>query len=193
MEHPGDLALFEKIKNGDGKAFREIFERYYPPLCCFALQLLGEDEAAEEIVQNMFVKLWEKRGAISIDTSVRQYLFRSVKNYCINHIQHNKIKKLYAEKAAELARQEINSSDYYLEIGLAEKIEACVESLPEKRQEIFRLSREDGLKYKEIADRLNISVKTVETQMGFALKTLRENLKEFIPGLMLFNLFFAHK
>ena len=101
-------------------------------------------------------------------------------------IQHNKVKNQHAGQITERAMQNLNPSQYFLEPGLAEKIEAAINSLPEKRQEIFRLSREEGLKYKEIAEKLNISVKTVEAQMGLALKFLRKQLKEYDPNVILY-------
>lgn len=182
--------IFEKIKKGDERAFEVLFSTYYKSLCNYAFRLLDENEGAEEVAQDIFVKLWEKRSTIDIETSLNNYLFRSVKNHCLNIIQHNKIKNQYSERVKDFAKQNHDYSQYFIEPGLAAKIETSIHSMPEKRKEIFRLSREDGLKYKEIADRLNISIKTVEAQMGLALKYLRENLKEFDPNVALFFIFY---
>jgi len=160
-------------------------------MCHFARQFLNDSELAEETVQDMFVKIWEKRASLNIETSVKHYFFRSVRNHCLNQIQHEKIKKQYANMVLETAHQDINPESYYMEVGLIQRIEQSIDSLPPKRQEIFRLSREQGMKYKDIADTLNISVKTVEAQMGLALKHLREDLKEFSNHLM--TLFFIFK
>jgi RNA polymerase sigma-70 factor, ECF subfamily len=190
MNHLDGKELFEKIKNGDEHSFEILFLKYYKPLCTYAFQFVNETEEAEEVAQDFFVKLWEKRSIIEIDSSLNNYMFRSVKNHCLNLLQHNKIKTRYSEKIKETANISVDSSRYFLEPWLVEKIEQAINLLPEKRKEVFRLSREEGLKYKEIADQLNISIKTVEAQMGLALKFLREQLREFDPGLILFHIFY---
>jgi len=184
MDQPEDKELYQKLKLGDERAFQVLFRKYYPAMCNFARQFLNDPELAEETVQDMFVKIWEKRESLNIESSVKHYFFRSVRNHCLNQIQHEKIKKQYASMVLETAQQEINPDQYYIEVGLVDRIEKSIDSLPPKRQEIFRLSREQGLKYKEIAETLNISVKTVEAQMGLALKHLRDELKEFSNHLM---------
>jgi RNA polymerase sigma-70 factor, ECF subfamily len=181
--------IFEKIKSGDERSFEQLFLNYFKPLCSYAFRFTNETEAAEEIVQDFFVRLWEKRMAIEIDSSLNNYMFRSVKNHCLNLIQHNKIKNRYSEKIKEASNPTIEPSQFFIEPELIEKIEKAISLLPEKRREVFRLSREEGLKYKEIAEKLNISVKTVEAQMGFALKFLREQLNDYDPGLILFLIF----
>jgi RNA polymerase sigma-70 factor (ECF subfamily) len=184
MDLTEDNELFLKIKAGDEQAFQALFRKYYSAMCHFARQFLNDSELAEETVQDMFVKIWEKRDMLNIDSSVKHYLFRSVRNHCLNQIQHDKIKKQYATMVLESAHQEINGDQYFLEVDLIQRIEKSIDSLPPKRKEIFRLSREQGMKYKEIAETLNISVKTVEAQMGLALKHLREELKDFSNHLI---------
>jgi RNA polymerase sigma-70 factor (ECF subfamily) len=183
--------LFLKFREGDERAFQSLFRKYYAALCHFARQFLNDSELAEEVVQDMFVKIWEKRISLNIESSVKHYLFRSVRNQCLNQIQHEKIKKQYASKVLESASQDIDPSHFFLEIDLIQRIEKSIDALPPKRREIFRLSREQGLKYKEIADTLNISIKTVEAQMGLALKHLRHELKDFSNYLL--TLFFICK
>ncbi len=184
MNPTDDNELFIKLKDGDEQAFKVLFQKYYSSLCHFARQFLGDKELAEETVQDMFVKIWEKRASLNVETSFKNYLFRSVRNHCLNQIQHEKIKQQYATKILETAHQEIDQDQYYLEVDLLQRIEKSIDSLPPKRQEIFRLSREQGLKYKEIADTLKISVKTVEAQMGLALKYLRDELKDYDKHLI---------
>ena len=121
-----------------------------------------------------------------ITTSLENYLFRSVKNQCINYIEHNKIKTGYQTMVIKNEEDRTEYSEFFLEFGLMKKIESAIGALPEKRREIFRLAREEGLKYREIADRLDISVKTVETQMTLAMRQLRESLKEFKNLVMFF-------
>lgn len=179
MDLTEDKELFLKLTTGDEQAFQTLFRKYYSGLCRFAHQFLNDKEQAEEAVQDMFVKIWEKRESLNIETSVKHYFFRSVRNHCLNQIQHEKIKKQYATRMLDSAQQEIATEQFFLEVGLIQRIEKSIDSLPPKRKEIFRLSREQGMKYKEIAETLNISIKTVEAQMGLALKHLREELKDF--------------
>jgi len=170
--------LVEKIQQGDEKAFEHLFKTYYDYLCVFAAKIIEDEIAAEEIVQEFFVKFWEKRNQLTIEKSVKNYLFRSIKNLCFNFIKHNNVRLQHAKQMMAEA-ESTNFRDNFIEVDLAEKIEESIESLPEKRREIFRLSREEGLKYREIAEKLKLSVKTVEAQMGLALKSLREKLKEY--------------
>jgi RNA polymerase sigma-70 factor (ECF subfamily) len=191
MNQADDKELYLKLKEGNEQAFQILFKKYYSAMCHFARQFLNDSELAEETVQDMFVKIWEKRETLNIETSVKHYFFRSVRNHCLNQIQHEKIKKQYASMVLETANHEINAEQYFIEVDLIRRIEASIESLPPKRKEIFRLSREQGMKYKDIADTLNISVKTVEAQMGLALKHLRDELKDFSNHLL--TLFFILK
>lgn len=186
-----EKALLNKLTQGDEKAFETLFKAYYAPLCLYASHVLSNDEKAEEIVQELFVHLWSQRNSLTINSSLRSYLFRSVKNQCLNWMQHLKIREKHASKMKETALREYQEADYFLEVGLAEKIEESINSLPEKRRQIFKLSREQGLKYQEIANQLGLSVKTVETHMGLALKQLREKLsdyKDYFIGLALFKI-----
>jgi len=186
MSVPEEKKLLKQIKNGNEEAFEQIFYYYYQNLCVYASKIIQDDDSAEEIVQDLFVKIWEKRHEIEIKTSLKNYLVRSVKNQCLNYIKHNKIKEEHA-KTILSEKKGVTENDNFIEIDLLQKIEESIGELPKKRQEIFRLSREEGLKYREIAEKLNVSIKTVETQMGLAMKTLREKLKKYST---LFTLFF---
>jgi RNA polymerase sigma-70 factor (ECF subfamily) len=179
MNHVEEKVLFDRIKKGDEKAFEMLFHKYYGHLCLFAAKIINDNVSAEEIVQNLYVKIWEKREQLTIETSLKNYLFRSVKNLCLNFIQHNKTKIHRAQIVLSEVENNFSDDDNYPEIDLAFKIEESINSLPEKRKEIFRLSRQEGLKYHEIAQKLNISIKTVETQMSLAIKTLRDKLKNY--------------
>lgn len=191
MDLTDDKQLYGKLKEGDELAFKALFQKYYASMCHFALQFLHDSQMSEETVQEFFVHLWEKRQGLTIESSVKHYFFRSVKNQCLNQLQHQKIKNRYAGKVMEASQQEPDPEQYYMEVDLIQRIEKAIGSLPPKRQEIFRLSREQGLKYKEIAEELNLSVKTVEAQMGLALKHLRDELKEFSNYLV--SLLFVFK
>lgn len=174
-----DKHFFEAIQKGDNGAYEMVFRQYYRPLAAYAFRFLGDLSNSENIVQDVFLRLWQKRKEIMIASSLQNYLFRSVKNHCINYIEHEKVKTGYQAMVIgnETGRNEY--SEFFLEFGLKEKIDAAIAALPEKRREIFLLAREEGLKYREIAERLNISVKTVEAQMTLSLKQLRGSLKQF--------------
>ena len=191
MKTPTEKELFIQLKQGDKKAFETIFSTYYAPLCVFANHYLNSEEKSEEVVQNLFVNFWCKRKNLQVENSLKNYLFRSVKNHCLNQLQHQKIREKHALSVLENFNVTINQSDCFLEVGLSEKIAESIESLPEKRKQIFKLSREEGLKYKEIAEQLGLSIKTVEAQMGLALKQLREKLddyKDYFVGLTIFTI-----
>jgi len=179
METNTDKELFLKLRNGNEPAFEELFNKYYASLCLFALQFLHDHAMAEEIVQGIFVKIWSKRKQLEIGSSVKNYLFFSVRNQCFNLLEHEKVEKRHVRQNLSAPTDQPDPDSCFLEIGLMQRIEQSISLLPEKRREIFMLSRQHGLKYHEIAVRLNISIKTVEAQMGLALKQLREMLKDY--------------
>jgi len=172
-----DRKLLEKIRQGDEKAFEVIFHRFYPVLCSFASQFTKDDNIAEEIVQDFFVRLWEKKNLISIESSFENYLFKSIKNQCLNFLEHKRVKQKMIDNFPSKNITHQTDDFSFFDSDLIHKVEESIASLPKRRREIFLLSREEGLKYSEIAEVMNISIKTVETQMGLALKTLRKKLK----------------
>ena len=181
-----DKNLFIQINKGNKQSFEQLFKLYYAPLILFAKSYIGDEDECEELVQGFFLKLWEDRRKINITTSVKSYLFSSVRNRCLNLIKHQKIKQAYQQQMMSAPAEENQASNFFLEPDLMEKINQSIDSLPPRRREIFILSREHGLKYREIAEQLNISIKTVETQMGQALKDLREQLKDYKQLLISF-------
>lgn len=172
----------QKLKNGDITVFEMFFRAYYQPLCNYAYTFVQDRDEAEEIVQSAFLSVWEKRESIEIRTSLKSYLYTMVRNACLNVIKHEKIKQKHigeelatAERSYDSVSQRVNSSE------LETRIQVSMEKLPEQCRLIFKLSRFEELKYAEIADQLNISVKTVENQIGKALKIMREELKDYLP------------
>ena len=179
--------LVQQIKAGNKLAFDEVFRLYYSHLCNFAFQFLKEKEAAEEIVQEMFFKLWEKHIELEIHSSFKNYLFQTVRNRCLNQIKHLVTKEKYkVYNQEQISLQENTVTDTAVQNELANQIQVSINTLPTERQKIFKMSRNEGLKYKEIAVALNISIKTVEAQMGKALKHLRIELADFLPAMILF-------
>ena len=174
-----DNKLFLQIKKGNKSSFEELFKTYYAPLCLFARNYINDPDECEEIVQGFFMKLWDDRAKIDITTSLKSYLFSSIRNRCLNQIKHEKIKQEYQAEVINKSSVDSYSSNYFMEVDLMNKINESINSLPKRRREIFILSREHGLKYREIAEQLGISIKTVETQMGQARKDLRAKLKNY--------------
>ncbi len=181
-----DKQVFEAIKRDDHGAYEKVFRENYRPMTAYAFRFLGNLTESESIVQDVFLRLWQKRKEIMITSSLQHYLFRSVKNHCINYIEHEKIKSGYQSMVINHEADRSEYSEFFLEYDLKMKIQVAIAALPPKRQEIFRMAREEGLKYREIADRLNISEKTVETQMTLALKQLRESLRAYKNLVMFF-------
>lgn len=166
-----------------------FFKTHYQSLCNYAYSFLQDRDEAEEIVQTAFASFWEKREAIEINVSPKSYLYSMVRNACLNMIKHEKIKQRHAgEELAVAERVHDGVSQHVIAGELEGRIRDAIETLPEQCRLIFKLSRFEELKYAEIADQLNISIKTVENQMGKALKIMREQLKEYLPLiLMLMN------
>ncbi len=179
MNPAGEKNSMEAIRLDDRQAFEQLFRENYRPLTAYAFRFVRELPTAENIVQDVFLKLWQTRHELVITTSLLHYLFRSVRNHALNHLDKNKVRSEYLRMQLARTEEEEDFSAFYPEIGLLDKIETAILALPAKRQEIFRLAREEGLKYREIADQLNLSVKTVEAQMTLALKQLRDALKEY--------------
>jgi RNA polymerase sigma-70 factor (ECF subfamily) len=176
----------EALAAGDITAFEMIFKTYYQPLCNYAYTFLQDREEAEEIVQTTFLSVWEKREGMTIRTAVKPYLYAMVRNACLNVIKHEKIKQKHAVEEIALAPISHDSVAHAVASSeLESRIHVAMERLPEQCRLVFKLSRFEELKYAEIAEQLEISVKTVENHMGKALKIMREQLKDYLPLLIL--------
>jgi len=175
-----EQALLNRIRKGDEQAFEQIFKSYYPHLVLFAQKYLGDRDLSESLVQDVFVRMWEKRQELDI-RSLKGFLVVTVRNKCNNELKHQKVVRDYERREDYHQVEEL--PDYNDEVYL-NKINEVIELLPTERKRIFRMSRMEGLKYREIADKLNISPKTVEAQMGKALKFLREQLKPLKQQLL---------
>ncbi|HEU5148559.1 MAG TPA: RNA polymerase sigma-70 factor [Chryseosolibacter sp.] len=186
MSLPEQLQI-KALSEGDITHFEMLFKTYYQPLCHYAYTFLQDREGAEEIVQSTFLLVWEKRETLAIRTSVKPYLYAMVRNACLNVLKHNKIKQRHmgeeiamAERSHDAVTHTISSNE------LEQRIQLAMDELPEQCRIVFKLSRFEELKYSEIAEQLNISIKTVENHMGKALRIMREQLKDYLPLVFVF-------
>jgi RNA polymerase sigma-70 factor (ECF subfamily) len=176
-----DTHTMELIKSGNLRVFEDFFRSFYQPLCYYALRYVSSPDTAEEIVQDLFYTLWEKREELTITTSLNAYMYTATHNRCMKFLDHRRIEqkfeKYYREQSADHFEP---AADLTGTNEIQRIINKTLDSLPEKCSRIFRLNRFEGLRYSDIAQKLSISVKTVEANMGKALKMLRENLKEYV-------------
>jgi RNA polymerase sigma-70 factor (family 1) len=172
----------ERIRVGDSTAFEALFRSYHAALCAFAYRYLGARDLAEEMVQEVFLFVWERRETWQVRTSVKSYLFTAVRNAALSYLRHERVVRRRETEALELLEMPLASAD--LEVAAAETtaaVQRAVGRLPERCRLVFTLHREHGLTYAEVADVLGISPRTVEVQMGRALKSLRKALAGFRP------------
>ena len=165
--------------------FEQAFKTHFKRLHAYACTIVEDEATAEEMVQNVFYKLWEKKEQIPQQQSVVGYLFRAVHNESLNYIKHSKVKAGYQAHTMATNKEASHAADPAAIKELQQKIDAALNELPEQCRTIFFLSRFEDQKYRMIADQLGISVKTVENQMGKALRILRLKLVDFLPGLLM--------
>ncbi len=174
-----DSEIIRRIRQGDKQEFEKLFRSSYVSLVRYAKRILKDHDTAEEIVQDLFFRLWQDRGTLTIESSLNGYLFRSVHNKSLHFIEHQKVIDRHAGEIAASAdetAEPVTDAIYYSE--LQSKVARVLERLPERCSVIFRMSRFEGLKYNEIAEKLSVSLKTVEANMGKALKEFRKALAE---------------
>lgn len=169
-----------KFKISCKEDFEALFRQHYSVLCSYANKFIDDIDASEEIVQDLFCNLWNNREKLEI-SSIKSYLFRAVRNSCFNLIKHINIREEYKTfNESEIKLDEDKIDDNIDASELEVKIRETIELMPPERKKVFIMSRFEGLKYKEIAERQNISIKTVENQMGKAIKFLKEQLSDYI-------------
>lgn len=178
-----DVTALETIA---GAGFETLFRTHFRGLHAYAITIIRDEAAAEDIVQNTFFKLWEKRDMLGDLQSPAAYLYRSVHNESLNFLKHAKVKSAYQQYTV----QQMNDKEHTAaqRVGLKEleqRLDKALKELPEQCRTIFQMSRFEELKYREIADRMGLSVKTIENQMGKALKILRAQLVDYLPAALL--------
>ncbi len=180
-----EIRSHKRIQQGDVKEFEKIFRKYYASLCLFARKYANDMDSAEEIVQDFFYTYWKNRQSIKIRGSLQAYIYQSVKNRALKAIEHKQVRQRYATNMKQQLEEQFEPEARTLEASEMERaIEQTLNQLPERCRQIFILSRFEGLKYQEIAQKLTISIKTVEANMGKALQHFRANLKRYdkVPG-----------
>jgi RNA polymerase sigma-19 factor, ECF subfamily len=178
----GDMELIELIKHDDSHAYKQVFERYWEKLFAFVYNHLHDREVSREIVQEVFVTLWAKRKELQIVSSISAYLFSACKYRMLNEIRSGKVRQKYAADFEQFVKQTFDNSNEEQQdlIDLENAISKSIASLPEKCQIIFRMSREEHLPIKNIAQQMNITTKTVENHITHALRHLRTSLSHFM-------------
>jgi len=173
--------LIQKLKSGDPDSFSDIFSVYYKDLVFFAYSFTREQYSAEDIVQDTFVKLWEDHEKLNVTVSLKSILLKAIQNKCIDWHRHRKIINNHSSYIINNAPlYEYNTDNYLLRSEMEEMIEKALAQLPEKVREAYELHRFEGLKYQEIAAKLNVSIRTVEVRISKALELLRKSLIDFL-------------
>jgi RNA polymerase sigma-70 factor (family 1) len=178
----GESEWVNAIRAGDVNAFEAMFHAYHAPMCAFAYRYLGARDLAEEIVQEVFLFVWERREGWDVRSSVRSYLFTAVRNAALSYLRHERVVRRRESEVRRLQPEPPPSPDLAaVEAETVAAVRRAVERLPERCRLAFTLHREQGLTYAEVAAVLGISPRTVEVQIGRALKSLRKCLIDLRP------------
>ncbi|WP_159522454.1 RNA polymerase sigma-70 factor [Sunxiuqinia indica] len=185
-KNKSDNELFQDFLNGNNLYFSYFFDKYYRGLCVYAYKMIGSESAAEDLVQDLFVKIWENRSKFSIKANVKSYFLRAVHNKCLDFIAHQNIKA--SHRSYHLSHfSEAELLDYPLmDFELEERLKQAIDSLPKGIRETYIMNRIDGLTYQQIAEKEGVSVKAIEYRMSRAISLLREDLKEYLLLALLF-------
>ncbi|MDD6100948.1 MAG: RNA polymerase sigma-70 factor [bacterium] len=182
-----DTLLWRIAIESDEQAFKSLFERYYAALCLFAKRYIEELTVREDIVQEVFVGLWERRQGLDVNVSAENYLLTCVKNRCLNYLRHQEVRQAYAEQVASCPLYELDQSDEQLyDLQELEQLLAdALERLPMEYRVAFEMTRLEGHSLEEVAIRLGVSVRTIERYRDKALAILQKELKDYLPLLLL--------
>jgi RNA polymerase sigma-70 factor (ECF subfamily) len=186
MAHPLDFNI-SLLQKGDKTEFEKIYLEFFDVLFALGFQYTSDKSVAEGIVQDTFLKLWEVREGLLLQTNIKNFLYTLTKNMCLNHLRDQKAVWKHLNQVKhheyEYAIESLNriGEDYFEFKELSEKVEQAIEKLPDELKIVFKMSRFEDLKYREIAEKLQIIEKTVEARMTKALKILRKELKDYLP------------
>jgi RNA polymerase sigma-70 factor (ECF subfamily) len=181
-----DFALVESLRKGSEKAFEAVFKTHFKGLHSYAYTILKDEVMAEEMVQNVFFKIWDKRSQLNIETSFKAYLYKAVYHESLNYLKHQNVKLVHQSYVMhQPVNNDNNAGAKVALVEIEQRLRKAMNELPEQCRTVFQLSRFEEMKYKEIAEMLGISIKTVENHMGKALKLMRLKLVDFLPLIML--------
>lgn len=174
-----EILLITQIRKGDIKAFEQLFRQYYSPLCWYAASIVGDWETAEEIVEELFYTIWKEKEKLNIFHSVKKYLYTVTCNRCLHHQKLMQRDEELQQDMSQATPVYTTPEDRMEFEELQKVVNRCLKKMPERQRIIFLLHRDKGLKYAEIASRLNLSVKTVESNMTKALAILRTEIETY--------------
>lgn len=185
-----EKVLIESIQAGNARAFKALMKEYFRELADFAFQYVKSSHTAKDVVQDVFANIWEKRSSWNPTRSLKMYLYQSVKNEALKTLRDQKTERKYMKafiretEEKVITPRELDESDDF-----KQAVHRAIQDLPERARMVYKLHRRDGLTYKEIAEVMEISHKTVESQMSRALRMLRDRLSSYLPTLVLAVLF----
>ena len=179
--------FLSSISPDESEAFDSLFESHYARLCNYAYTMVNSFDVAEDLVQDVFVNIWTRRKKIVIQSTINAYLYKCVYNACLDHQKKNRLQHIFAKFKQD--GDILSLHDSIQDFELPERVDRAIEELPVQCRKIFKMSRQKGFKYHEIAKALNISENTVDTQIRRALKRLREQLKDYLIILAVFLIF----
>lgn len=184
IQYDNESELVTALKNGEHDAYSYLFSKYYRDLVLYGGTIIQNQEICEDIVQNIFLHIWDNRESIKIE-SLKSYLIKSVKNSCLDEIKHYKIINEHTDFVIRQNSLETNDTEEYILFSeLNTKLQEAIEKLPEDEKITFKMSRMEEMKYQQIAEELNVSVRTVEVRISKSMKRLKELLKDFFLLLL---------
>ena len=181
--------ILQRLAAGDEKAIDWLFRTYYASMCQTAYRILPDEHLVEDLVQDVFLEVWKKRKTLTIKTAVSSYLRTATRNKTLNYIRDQKIDFRIAPPKEDLKSKNTLAIQTLVADDLQQEIDAAIDGLPARCRLVFVLSRFEEMSYQEIADQLGISIKTVEHQIGKALRILRGALQQYLP-LFIFGVFY---
>jgi RNA polymerase sigma-70 factor (ECF subfamily) len=174
--------LLERLRASEQDAYEAIFRAHYARLVSLAEHMLHDRAAAEETVQEVMLELWRRRETIQVESTLQAYLYRATRNRALNHIRHERVVRRAEPLLAPDPVSARRADDRVIEGEMKDALRIALDAMPPRCREVFELSRVHGLKYADIARVLDISVKTVEAQMGKALRIVRDGLAAWLPS-----------
>ena len=179
--------LLVELKQGNSDAFSKLFTAYYRDLVLFGGYYLPDKEVCEDIVQSVFLRLWNDRASLEIESSLKSYLLKAVRNNCLDEIRHRDIMRQHESFAlSNPVLEDVDTVHYIFYSDLSRHLNEALRQLPDVYREAFEMNRFEGMKYKEIATRMHVSERTVEVRIGKALELLRVKLKDFLLLVIMF-------